>query len=302
MTFDPLIGAQVGPYRLLGLIGAGGMSRVYVARHQHLGRRAAVKVLAPHLVADSQAVSRFFHEARAAAEAESPNIVEIYDFIWEPRARVAAYVMELLRGRDLRQILQSEPRLALERVVTIAVQVCRALGVLHALGIVHRDIKPENIFLCEPEPPATSLVEGEPVEAPGVDPPLCVKLLDLGIAKYGHPVSHRTLGGAPVGSPWYMSPEQADGRELDGRADLYGLGVVLFEMVTGGVPFGGDKPSEIARRHLEEAPPEIAGPLGPVVARCLAKRPDDRYPTARALERALFALTESAAGNERAVA
>src|SRR5579884_2610607 len=106
MSFDPLLGTQVGPYRLLGLIGVGGMSRVYVGRHQHLGRRAAVKLLSPNLVGDSQSVSRFFHEARAAAEAQSPHVVEIYDFIWDPKQKMAAYVMELLRGRDLRQALQ----------------------------------------------------------------------------------------------------------------------------------------------------------------------------------------------------
>jgi serine/threonine-protein kinase len=245
------------------------MSRVYVGRHVHLGRRAAVKLLSPSLVTDSQSVSRFFHEARAAAEAQSPYVVEIFDFIWEPKARIAAYVMELLRGRDLRATLQAERRLRAERAVSIAIQVCRALRVLHSTGVVHRDIKPENIFLCEGEEQR-------------------VKLIDLGIAKFGGAnVAHRTMMGAPVGSPWYMSPEQAAARPLDGRADLYALGIVLHEMVSGRVPFYSEKPSEIPRMHIEAPLPRLEGPLGSVIARCLAKRPEDRFANAYDLERAL---------------
>ena len=272
MSFDPLLGTQVGPYRLLGLLGVGGMSRVYVGRHMHLGRRAAVKLLAPHLVADSQSVSRFFHEARAAAEAQSPHIVEIYDFIWEPKQKLAAYVMELLRGRDLRATLQLQKKVAPQRAARIGAHVCRALSVLHSAGVVHRDIKPENIFVCE----------GEDERA---------KLIDLGIAKFGAaPVAHKTLMGAAVGSPWYMSPEQASARELDGRADLYALGVVLFEMLAGRLPFSHEKMSEIQRMHLEAPPPKLDGPLGELVWRCMAKKPEDRPASARVLERLLDAL------------
>jgi serine/threonine-protein kinase len=281
MSFDPLLGTQVGPYRLLGLLGVGGMSRVYVGRHMHLGRRAAVKLLAPHLVGDSQSVSRFFHEARAAAEAQSPHIVEIYDFIWEPKLKLAAYIMELLRGRDLRATLQSEKSLAPARAARIGADVCRALSVLHTAGVVHRDIKPENIFVCE------GPVDNERA-----------KLLDLGIAKFGAaPVAHKTMLGAAVGSPWYMSPEQAGACELDGRADLYALGVVLFEMLSGKLPFTHEKMSEIQRMHLELAPPRLSGPIGDIVWRCMQKRPDDRFASARELERALHALDREDALN-----
>lgn len=284
MSFDPLLGTQIGPYRLLGLLGVGGMSRVYVGRHMHLGRRAAVKLLAQHLVGDSQSVSRFFHEARAAAEAHSPHIVEVYDFIWEPKQKLAAYVMELLRGRDLRATLQLQKVVAPARAARIGAHVCRALAVLHTAGVVHRDIKPENIFVCE----------GEDERA---------KLIDLGIAKFGAaPVAHKTMMGAAVGSPWYMSPEQAAARELDGRADLYALGVVMYEMLTGKLPFSHEKMSEIQRMHLEAAPPKLEGPMGEIVWRCMAKKPDERYASARELERALCRTLDYDTGPLRAVA
>jgi serine/threonine-protein kinase len=258
------------------------MSRVYVGRHIHLGRRAAVKLLAPQLVTDPQSVSRFFHEARAAAEARSAHIVEIYDFIWDPQTHVAAYVMELLRGRDLRGVLQAERSIMPGRVARIASQVCRALRVLHSAGVVHRDIKPENIFVCDGVTDRT-------------------KLIDLGIAKFGTAqVAHKTMMGAAVGSPWYMSPEQATACELDGRSDLYALGIVMYEMLVGRVPFLAPKSADIQRMHVEQKPPRLSGTLGEVIARCLEKRPQDRYASAADLEQALVRIIDDNAG--RAVA
>jgi len=284
---DPLLGTLVGPYRLLGLLGVGGMSRVYVGRHVHLGRRAAIKLLAPALIADTQAVSRFFHEARAAAQAQCPHIVEVYDFIWQPKRRLAAYVMELLHGRDLRASLHAERVLEAPFAAQVALQVCRALRVLHATGVVHRDIKPENIFLCEAS----------------MSDELRVKLIDLGIAKFGYaPVAHRTMLGAAVGSPPYMSPEAAAAQPLDGRADLYSLGIVMYEMLAGRVPFDSERPSEVARMHLEQPAPALEGALGEVVARCLMKSPGERYPSAAELERALRRIIDRGSGPLRAVA
>ncbi len=254
------------------------MGRIYRARHVVQAKRAALKILSYDYEDETDAFSRFFHEARSLADIDSPHLVRVYDFLRE--GRLAAYSMELLAGEDLARVILRDRVVAPGRIVRIARQVCHALQAAHDAGIVHRDLKPENVFLVR--------------NGPSVD---FVKVLDFGIAKYRQAVAHRTAEGAMVGSPWYMSPEQAlGGAQVDGRADLYALGCIMFETLTGRVPFDAPKPSEVARKQAYAQPEAIngdygAGPiadgLAEVVLRCLAKQPERRYPSMDALSDAL---------------
>lgn len=254
------------------------MGRVYRGRHISDGRRAALKVLSYDYEDETDAFSRFFHEARALADIESPHLVRVYDFLRE--GRTALYSMEYLEGEDLGRVIVRERLLPPWRVVRIARQVSNGMQAAHEAGVVHRDLKPENVFLVRNGPWADF-----------------VKILDFGIAKYRAVVAHRTAVGAQVGSPWYMSPEQALGSAVvDGRADLYALGCIMYETVTGRVPFDATNPSDVAKKQASEPPTPIradcgAGPIAPglaeIILRCLEKDPERRFQTMKALGEAL---------------
>ncbi|MBV8761726.1 MAG: serine/threonine protein kinase [Deltaproteobacteria bacterium] len=267
----PSLGKELGAYRLVCLLGEGGMGNIYVARHTSLNRYVAVKVLRRELASKKEAVSRFFQEANTINRLHHPNIVESIDLV-EDVVDGAYCVLELLRGPDLKTRLnQDEIPTAL--VLSIGAQIADALGAVHALGIVHRDLKPENLIL----------VKGE-----------VVKLIDFGVAQIGQ------QGGA-LGTAAYMAPEQAAGRPVDGRADVYSLGVLLFEMITGRHPFASETDAEYLVRHAEETPPR-PGKLAPrcppaleaCILRCLEKDPKDRYPDAATVAKVLRAVDPNA--------
>jgi serine/threonine-protein kinase len=210
----------LGSYRLLEQIGQGGMGNVFVAEHVKLGRRVALKMLRSEFTHNPEAVRRFFAEARAVNRISHDNIIEVSDFIESERGR-SFYIMELLSGCDLRAVKERDGALPIGRALGIAIQVCRGLGAAHDAGIVHRDLKPDNIFLTE---------RGGRRDF--------VKLLDFGVAKLlddgpDGGMRFRTSAGVVVGTPEYMSPEQASGDPADHRSDIYAVGVILFEMVTG---------------------------------------------------------------------
>ncbi|HTQ48738.1 MAG TPA: protein kinase [Polyangiaceae bacterium] len=284
---DPLVGRTLpGGYRVTHAVGVGGMGRVYCAEQVALGRTVAVKVVHPHLADDELTVARFLNEARAASRMSHPNSVAIFDFGRTEQGQ-PYIVMEYLRGRDLARVADAEGPLPLRRVGDIMRQTLAALGEAHALGIVHRDLKPDNIVL-------------EPLRS-GLD---FVKVVDFGLAKIleNDQPSPSSGGGALTrpglvcGTPEYMSPEQGRGDPLDGRADLYALGVVLYELLAGRVPFVADTATKILLAHLNEPVPDprsvapdrmIPEQLAQLCLRALAKPRDDRFQTAEAFAAAL---------------
>ncbi len=251
-----------GRYRILKRIGAGGMANVYLAEDEVLGRRVAIKILNERHAGDEQFVERFRREAKSAAGLSHPNIVSIYD---RGEAEGTYYIaMEHLDGRNLKELILARgpapPRIAID----YARQILGALAFSHRNGIVHRDIKPHNVLLDS---------EGR------------LKVTDFGIARAG--TSQMTEAGSIVGTAQYLAPEQARGEAVDPRSDLYSLGVVLYELLTGQVPFAGDSPVEIAMKHLSTKPTlpselreELPEELDMIVMRALAKHPDERYQSA----------------------
>jgi eukaryotic-like serine/threonine-protein kinase len=272
----------LGKYRLLELIGRGAMGDVYRAEHVLLGRKVAVKVLRAELSRNRELVERFFSEARAVNLVGHPHIVEVTDFARE-RDGTVWFVMEFLHGLDLGTLLQDETP-SLSRALTIARQICDALEAVHAVGIVHRDIKPENVFL---------------VQRDGHD---FVKLLDFGIARLPElpDEEHTTLRGVVMGTPPYIAPEQARGMDVDGRCDVYAVGAVLFELISGRALF--DQPdlramlADVAfteppalSAHAQ-VPSCVRAALDDLLARCLHKDPERRPATAKALGSELCAI------------
>jgi serine/threonine-protein kinase len=247
-------------------LGSGGMADVYLAEDQELGRRVALKLLNERHAADEQFVERFRREAQSAAGLNHPNIVSIFD---RGRAEGTYYIaMEYLDGRTLKELLVRNGPTPIPIAIDYARQILGALSFSHRNGIVHRDIKPHNIIV-------------------GRDGRL--KVTDFGIARSG--ASQMTEAGSIVGTAQYLSPEQARGAPVDPRSDLYSLGIVMYEMLTGKVPFTGDTPVEIAMKHLSQVPdppsklrPEVPHDLDAVVMRALAKDPDQRYASAEEME------------------
>jgi serine/threonine-protein kinase len=289
-----LVGATVGNYRLLRLLGEGAMGTVYLAEQPEIGRRVAVKMLRPALAADNHFAGRFVAEARAASAVRHAHIVDILDFGRRPDG--APYmVMELLEGETLAARLARVGRLPLAIAVEHARRVASALACAHAAGIVHRDLKPSNLFLC-----------GD-LQAPGRE---MIKVLDFGVAKLrDDPSAVRTRTGAVVGTPAYLSPEQCRGtRAIDQRSDVYALGAVLYEMLCGAPPFVSDGFGDLMDMHMNVAPApprrlraEIPPAVEAVVLRALAKRPEDRFAGMAAMEAALAAAAASVAAAAPAV-
>jgi serine/threonine-protein kinase len=251
-----------GRYQIVRRLGAGGMANVYLAEDQELGRRVAIKILNDRHANDDQFVERFRREAKSAASLSHPNIVSIYD---RGEAEGTYYIaMEHLDGRNLKELIVARGPAPVRIAIEYTRQILGALGFAHRHEIVHRDVKPHNV-----------LVDGDGR----------LKVTDFGIARAG--ASQMTETGSIVGTAQYLSPEQARGGQIDQRSDLYSVGVVLYELLTGAVPFTGDSPVEIAMKHLSTTPsppsalrPDIPHDLDLVVMRALAKDPDDRYQTA----------------------
>ncbi|HSN28674.1 MAG TPA: serine/threonine-protein kinase [Kofleriaceae bacterium] len=266
----PALGRQLGAYRLVCHLGEGGMGNIYVARHTSLNRHVAIKVLRRELASKQEAVARFFQEANTINRLHHPNIVESIDLV-EDVVDGAYCVLELLRGPDLKRRL-AQDEISTASVLSIGAQIADALAAVHALGIVHRDLKPENLIVMKGDQ---------------------VKLIDFGVAQIGQE------GGA-LGTAAYMAPEQAAGEAVDGRADVYALGVLLFEMITGRHPFPSETDAEYLVRHAEETPPrpgKVAPRCPPAleacILRCLAKDPADRYPDATSVGKVLRAIDPS---------
>jgi len=300
---DPLLNTLVdGRYRILGRLGDGGMGIVYRAEHTYLNKEFALKVMRPTRdVVDRQ---RFEQEARLASRIRHRNVVEISDFGILPTGQ-PYFVMELLRGETLGDAIYQgriKPLLA----CLIGAQVASGLQAVHKQNVVHRDLKPDNIFLLDPDAAvgAEEHAEGES------DPPgqvNFVKIMDFGIAKS---IDNKLTGtGMTLGTPEYMSPEQATGEKLDWRSDQYSLGCILYEMLTGELPFGGKSAFEVMNKHLTAQPvpprqrrPEsaasIPAALEKIVLTMMQKRPANRYPTMRAIEQALREVATSMQASE----
>jgi eukaryotic-like serine/threonine-protein kinase len=263
VTGDTLIDSVFdGRYRIIRKLGAGGMANVYLAEDQELGRRVAIKILDDRHAADDSFIERFRREAKNAAGLSHPNIVSIYD---RGEAEGTYYIaMEYLSGRSLKELIVSRGPTPIRIAIDYTRQMLAALGFAHRHGIVHRDIKPHNVV---------------------VDSDGRLKVTDFGIARSG--ASQMTEVGSIIGTAQYLSPEQARGSPVDQRSDVYSVGIVLYEMLTGKVPFTGDTPLEIAMKHLSEVPvppselrDDVPEDLDAVVLRALAKDPEDRYQTA----------------------
>ncbi|HEV3469686.1 MAG TPA: serine/threonine-protein kinase [Pyrinomonadaceae bacterium] len=286
---DPLIGRTLDEkYRLDERLGEGGMGAVYRATHLLIERPVAVKVLNSRLVTDEAAKERFRREARAAGRIQHSNAVAVTDF-GETRDGLVYLVMELLEGRPLRELLVREAPLDPARAVSLMLQAAAAVAAAHEAGVIHRDLKPGNIFV---------------VQRPNA--PHLVKVLDFGIAKLaadetgeGQPHDTLTGTGVMIGTPRYMSPEQCDGVPLTPASDVYSLGVILYEMLTGETPFTGATPLALALKHSSEQPRpprELVGTIPPaleeVVLHALAKSPEERPSDAGEFRRRLYAVAE----------
>src|ERR1700723_2132512 len=253
-----------GRYELSHLVARGGMAEVYRARDQLLDRPVALKVLFPELSVDRSFVERFRREAQAAANLSHPNIVPVFD--WGEDSGSYFIVMEFVDGRPLSAVLRESGPLSAQQTATIGANVAAALAFAHRHGVVHRDVKPGNVLIT----------------ADGI-----VKVTDFGIARAMNTEESLTQTGAVMGTAAYFSPEQAEGKGVDARSDIYSLGVVLYEMAVGKPPFTGDSPVAVASKHVRDQPvlPRVVNPAIPVafeaiVMKAMAKSPDDRYATA----------------------
>jgi eukaryotic-like serine/threonine-protein kinase len=258
-----------GRYRILRRLGSGGMATVYLAEDEELGRRVAIKILSERYANDEAFIERFRREAKSAAGLSHPNVVSIYD---RGEAEGTYYIaMEVIEGRSLKEIILTRGALPVDVAIAFAKQLLEALRYAHRHGIIHRDIKPHNVLVSSEE------------RVKGHEPRL--KVTDFGIARHG--ASQMTEAGSIMGTAQYLSPEQARGAPVTAASDLYSAGVVLYEMLTGKVPFTGDSAIEIAMKHVNELPkppsqlrPEVPPELDKIVLRALAKEPEDRYQTA----------------------
>ncbi|MBS1996199.1 MAG: protein kinase [Cyanobacteria bacterium SZAS LIN-2] len=287
-------------YEILEKVGEGGMSAVYRARHMHLNREVAVKMLHPHLVSNRVSRERFSQEARAVSQIEHHNVVRLLDFGITEENR-PYIVMDFLRGGSLSQWIRTKGPLDIRTAIAIFMQICDALAYTHDKGIVHRDLKPSNIILIEKRGSVRSEDDDGPV--------LEAKIVDFGIAKLS---PHEDAGMAALtqtgdvfGSPLYMSPEQAKGEKLDSRADIYSMGCLMYESLTGTPPINGTNMLEILYRHMNEMPApmntvakerNIPRNLEAIVFKALAKDPKDRYQDMRSLAKDLSKFSNTGEG------
>jgi serine/threonine-protein kinase len=280
---DPLLGTTIdGRYVVESILGQGGMGTVYAGRHAIIDKRVAIKVLrADHVENDPTAAQRFLVEAKAASKIGHQNIVDITDF-GVLKDGQAYFVMEFLDGPTLGKLVHEAGFLSPLRAIAITVQIARGLQAAHDKGIIHRDLKPENIFVLPRDDR-----DGESE---------LIKIVDFGIAKDQKNNRRLTMAGMVLGTPEYMSPEQATGQPTDHRVDMYALGCILYEMLTGDVPFKGETPTKTLTQHVFDAPeppskrrPDLAIPaaLEAIVLRTLQKKADERFADMRALMSAL---------------
>jgi serine/threonine protein kinase len=265
------VGQTVGNYNVTAKLGEGGMGVVFLAEHPVIGSKVALKAIHPHFARNADVVSRFVTEARAVNQIGHDHIVNITDFGHTPEGDFY-FLMEYLQGEMLSDWINRHGAFPPARALNIAAQIADALAASHEQGVIHRDLKPDNIFLITRDTTADF-----------------VKVLDFGLAKLTHASvstpTHNTGAGTVMGTPYYMSPEQCEGKaEVDHRADIYGLGVILFEMLTGRVPFGGEGYGEIIIKHVTVRPPtarslvpELSPALDAILNRALSKNPSTRF-------------------------
>ncbi|HEY5948348.1 MAG TPA: serine/threonine-protein kinase [Kofleriaceae bacterium] len=274
-------GQSIGSYRILQKIGTGGMGAVYLAEHPLIGKKVALKVIHRELASNKEVVQRFFQEAKAVTKIGNEHIVEIHDFGQTPEGD-HFYIMEYLEGDTLAAVLANERVLDVMRALHIGAQIAAALAAAHAAGVIHRDLKPDNVMLT-----------------PRLGDPNFVVLLDFGLAKMfigGGPSAVKTAAGVLLGTPQYMSPEACESKgNLDHRTDIYALGILLFQMMTGVLPFDGETMGEVLVKQVTQLPPpprafnpRIPPSVEQIILRCLAKNVDARFPTMIALREALL--------------
>jgi serine/threonine protein kinase len=287
MSQDPRIGTEVGPYRIEALLGRGGMGFVYLAHHARLDRKVALKILAPEWSEDPSFRDRFVSESRTAASLDHPNVIPVYDA--DETDGLLYIAMRYVEGNDLKQIISSEGALDLERIVRIMRQISGALDAAHERGLVHRDVKPANVLVSQSD--------GRKPEH--------VYLTDFGLTKHRSSNTGHTATGAFVGTIDYIAPEQIEGKKLDNRTDVYSLACVLFECLTGQIPFKKDADVAVMYAHLmDERPsvtatnPQAPAALDPIVAKAMARDPDERYPSASALMEDIDAALGTGASQE----
>ncbi len=277
----PLVGQDFAGYRLRAVLGRGGMSVVYEAENVRLGNTVALKVLAPELATDDAFRARFLKESRLAASLNHPNVIPIYDT--GPCDDLLYIAMRYVAGSDLRTVLDSQGHISPGQALLLIGQAGRALDAAHRLGLVHRDVKPANVLIERGS-------DGDPDH---------VYMADFGLTKHTVSRSGLTATGQLLGTIDYIAPEQIQGRDVDGRADIYSLGCVLYECLTGRVPFVKDVDAAVIWAHVEEPPTppsairaELRGGIDDVIMCALAKDPNDRYPTCREFVGAAYASLE----------
>jgi len=295
----PLVAEQVPQlekYEVLEEIGHGGMATVYRARDRRLGRDVAIKVIHKHLRENKEVAARFVSEARAVAKLKHPNIVEVYDVSDEADAE-RYLIVELVNGTTLRKLLAERGHMPAEIAAALGIELAQALHHAHEQGVVHRDVKPENVLvdLADRSPSKRSASSERPADAEAGR----VKLTDFGIAKLLD-AQGVTSTGQVLGSPAHMAPEQIEGGDVSARADVFGMGVLLYECMVGRLPFDGKNPAQVLRKVLDGAftPPERARPtvgtgMSRIVERALAREANDRFPSAGELSDALRAELSS---------
>ena len=285
---DPLVGTLVdGKYKIERCLGGGGMGAVYAARHTIINKLVAIKVLQPNEEDDPSLPERFKHEAEASARIRHPNIVAVNDF-GQTADGTLYMVMEYVEGYPLRELLDREGKLSPERAVRFGSQICAAISVAHNANIIHRDLKPENVM----------------IEV--IDEIETARVFDFGIAKLKDKVG-LTKVGTILGTPDYMSPEQCSAREIDHRSDIYSLGIILYELLSGQVPFSGPKYQQVLVKHVIEPPrliselcPDLPDKLVYAVMRALEKAPELRQQSAAELGSELLAAIKASPPDQAA--
>ena len=282
MSNDPLVGKVLADrFEILARVGEGGTGVVYKAKQLSVDRIVAIKLLGAHVSTDPQWVKRFHNEARAASKLTHPNTVQLIDF-GQTKEGLLFIAMEFLSGTPLSGEIEAKTKLPYNRALSIVAQMCASLSEAHQNGIIHRDIKPDNVFLVDRQGAGDH-----------------VKVLDFSVAKMDSPDAQVTRAGIVFGTPSYMSPEQGRGAPLDRRSDVYAVGIVLYEMLTGKPPFDSRIPTEVVLMHLQKQPAPMQG-IHPRVAaitmKALAKEPAHRQQSAEELEQECMACLNELGG------